>query len=60
MARIVGFAVSDTFTNLYTIIDPKDAGFETAAEVEEVMAKFFSAEELREFGVVGIKIKVIS
>jgi len=59
MATIVGFAVSDTFTNLYSFINPADAGFESAAEVEEVMAKFFDADEIREYGVIGIKVKVI-
>jgi ASC-1-like (ASCH) protein len=59
MAEIIGFAVSDTFLNLYSIINPKDAGFDSAEEVQEVMSKFFSAEELARTGVVGIKIKLI-
>ena len=59
MAQIVGFAISDTFTSLYSFINPKDTGFDSAEEIEGVMGKFFSQEELQEVGVVGIKIKLV-
>jgi len=60
-AEIIGFAVSDTFLNLYShILNPRDTGCESANEIDAVMNQFFDAAEIAEFGVVGIKIRVVN
>ena len=36
LVEIVGFVLSDTIANLFTIISPKDCGFKSAAEGIEI------------------------
>lgn len=54
---ITGFVFSDTFKNLFTIVSPKDAGFNSVNEALDVIETFYPIERQLKKGVVGIKVK---
>ena len=53
----------DTFVELFNSIRKEDCGFSgklTADQIEDVFLKFYSAKDLKECGLVAIKVKKIN
>lgn len=61
-ATVIGLSIFNSFEELFKAIDKKKFGYDEEDTLEyqlESMRKFYSVEEEKECGVVGIHIKVI-
>ena len=57
IAKIIKLYLAKDFEELCKIITPQQAGFNSVQELINVLEEFYSLEEQKLFGVVGIEIK---
>ena len=58
-AEIIKLHFAKDFEELCKTISPQQVGFDTTEELIEVLEEFYSLEEQKLFGVVGIEMKVV-
>lgn len=59
ISQVIALHRAGSFAELCQKIDCKKAGFSSNHELIEVLKEFYSQERQKEFGVVGIEIKLI-
>lgn len=60
LAKVTNIYRAESFEKLSKIIDVNKAGFTTFEKLNEALLEFYSLDKQKEFGVLGIEIKVIN
>lgn len=60
VTRVIQLYQCDSFEKLYALFPPKDFGGTTREELLREIYKIYSREDEKKFGVVGIRIKILS
>lgn len=58
-SQVINLHRADSFAELCQNIDCRKAGFSNDNELTDILEEFYSQERQKEFGVVGIEIKLI-
>ncbi len=59
ISKVLTIYKNKSFNNLFKMFDISKTGYTTKKEINEALGEFYTKEQEKKFGVVGIEIKVI-